>query len=274
MVQEQVSSNFLAGPPADFVAGVARPLQVASGGIESHDPANPETLVYSAVPEPAHVEEAVAAARAALPAWSATTLEQRVAVLRHWQELTKANVDRIADLIVLEMGKVRSECLFEANALGGKVDITLGPESLSRVTDYTVAVNDSRDGHCRFKPHGVMAVIGPFNFPAHLPNGHWVPALLMGNTVVFKPSDKTPATGQLLAELMTEALRAGGAPDGVFNMVQGGAEVRPHLLRDVRSRQACKDHQRQQRTDGEQQDEPAAETRRHRAGPAGRSTVS
>lgn len=230
MVQEQVSSNFLAGPPADFVAGVARPLQVASGGIESHDPANPETLVYSAVPEPAHVEEAVAAARAALPAWSATTLEQRVAVLRHWQELTKANVDRIADLIVLEMGKVRGECLFEANALGGKVDITLGPESLSRVTDYTVAVNDSRDGHCRFKPHGVMAVIGPFNFPAHLPNGHWVPALLTGNTIVFKPSDKTPATGQLLAELMARALEAGGAPAGVFNMVQGGAEVSSNLV--------------------------------------------
>jgi succinylglutamic semialdehyde dehydrogenase len=205
-------------------------LKVASGGIESHDPANPETLVYSAVPEPAHVEEAVAAARAALPTWSGTTLEQRVAVLRHWQELTKANVDRIADLIMLEMGKVRGECLFEANALGGKVDITLGPESLSRVTDYTVSVNDSRDGHCRFKPHGVMAVIGPFNFPAHLPNGHWVPALLTGNTIVFKPSDKTPATGQLLAELMAQALEAGGAPAGVFNMVQGGAEVSSNLV--------------------------------------------
>ncbi|MCH2145916.1 MAG: aldehyde dehydrogenase family protein [Phycisphaerales bacterium] len=227
---DQAASSFLAGPPADFINGSPRVLAQGAGGIESRDPADPDTLVYAAVPEPSHVAEAVAAARHALPAWSATSLEERVAVLRHWQELTRANVDRIADLIMMEMGKVRSECLFEANALGGKVDITLGPESLSRVTDYTVAVNDSRDGHCRFKPHGVMAVIGPFNFPAHLPNGHWVPALLMGNTIVFKPSDKTPATGQLLAELMTEALRAGGAPDGVFNMVQGGAEVSSNLV--------------------------------------------
>lgn len=229
-MDQPASSSFLSGPPADLIAGEARTLSVGPGAIESRNPADPDTLVWSATPEPAHVAEAVAAARAALPAWSATSLEQRVAVLRHWQELTRANVDRIADLILLEMGKVRGECLFEANALGGKVDITLGPESISRVTDYTVPVNETRDGHCRFKPHGVMAVVGPFNFPAHLPNGHWVPALLTGNTVVFKPSDKTPATGQLLAELMAQALEAGGAPAGVFSMVQGGAEVAGELV--------------------------------------------
>ena len=75
-------------------------------------------------------------------------------------------------------------------------------QSLGRVEGYEVPAGETRRGLCRFKPHGVMAVIGPFNFPAHLPNGHFVPALLTGNTVVFKPSEKTPAVGQLLAELM------------------------------------------------------------------------
>ena len=227
------SERFLTASPANLVAGDLRPLAGGDGdAIQSVNPASPDDVVFESPTRRGDVADAVAAARAALPAWSGRSLEERVAVLRRWQALTKANADRIADLIVLEMGKVRGECLFEANALGGKVDITLGPESLSRVTDYTVPVNDSRDGDCRFKPHGVMAVIGPFNFPAHLPNGHWVPALLTGNTIVFKPSDKTPATGQLLAELMQQALDESGAPKGVFNMVQGAADVASTLTAD------------------------------------------
>jgi succinylglutamic semialdehyde dehydrogenase len=77
-----------------------------------------------------------------------------------------------------------------------------------------------------------MAVIGPFNFPAHLANGHMVPALLMGNAVVFKPSDKAPASGAFLAGMLNEALRAelGGAHAGIVNLVQGGAEVASALV--------------------------------------------
>ena len=87
---------------------------------------------------------------------------------------------------------------------------------------YDLAINYTRPGRCRFKPHGVMAVIGPFNFPAHLPNGHIIPALLAGNTVVFKPSDKTPAVGQLLSELLREALDECNMPLGVVNTIHGG----------------------------------------------------
>ncbi|HAW95796.1 MAG TPA: succinylglutamate-semialdehyde dehydrogenase, partial [Phycisphaerales bacterium] len=184
---QTASERFLTHSPANLVAGDFRPLAGGDGDVvRSLNQASPDEVVFESPARLGDVADAVAAARAALPAWSGRSLEERVAVLRRWQELTKANADRIADLIVVEMGKVRGECLFEANALGGKVDITLGPESISRVTDYTVPVNESRDGDCRFKPHGVMAVIGPFNFPAHLPNGHWVPALLTGNTIVFK----------------------------------------------------------------------------------------
>ena len=93
--------------------------------------------------------------------------------------------------------------------------------SLFAKAGYDVRINDARDGVCRFRPHGVMAVIGPFNFPVHLPNGHIAPALLAGNTVIFKPSDKVPACGQLLASMYAEALERVGAPAGTFNLLHG-----------------------------------------------------
>ena len=70
----------------------------------------------------------------------------------------------------------------------------------------------------RHKPHGVLAVLGPYNFPAHLPNGHIVPALIAGNAVVFKPSEKTPATGSFLVD----CFRAAGVPEGVVRVLIGG----------------------------------------------------
>jgi succinylglutamic semialdehyde dehydrogenase len=106
------------------------------------------------------------------------------------------------------------------------VAITLEPSTLARVRDFEVDAGAGKRGSCHFRPLGVMAVIGPFNFPAHLPNGHWVPALLLGNTIVFKPSDRTPAVGQVIAEIAQEA----GLPAGVFNVVQGGADVAARLV--------------------------------------------
>lgn len=189
------------------------------------DPAMPERVVWSGRPVHEHVEEAVAAARRALPAWSTAPLEERIACLRRWQEVSRRHVERMALRITEEMGKTLAESRLEAKALAEKVDITLDRISLSRVSDYDVAVSPTRTGHCRFRPHGVMAVIGPFNFPAHLANGHFVPALLMGNTVVLKPSERTPGTGQLLAELIDQI----GLPAGVFNVIQGGAETARRL---------------------------------------------
>ena len=115
------SERFLTTSPANLVAGDFRPLAGGDGdAIQSVNPASPDDVVFESATRRGDVADAVAAARAALPAWSGRSLEERVSVLRRWQELTKANADRIADLIVLEMGKVRGECLFEANALGGK----------------------------------------------------------------------------------------------------------------------------------------------------------
>ncbi|MGI9013600.1 MAG: succinylglutamate-semialdehyde dehydrogenase [Phycisphaerales bacterium] len=211
-------------PSADYING--RFVPAAGAALTSHNPADPREIVFCGATDITHVDAAVAAAREALPAWARLTIDDRADVLRRWQSVVRANIDRIATLITDEMGKTIAESRLEAGALAAKVDITLGTHSMARVQEYTVSVSDSRAGNCRYKPHGVMAVIGPYNFPAHLPNGHFVPALLMGNTVIFKPSEKTPAVGQLLAELMHEA----EVPHGVFNMIQGAADVAPTLV--------------------------------------------
>ncbi|MHC4991229.1 MAG: aldehyde dehydrogenase family protein [Planctomycetota bacterium] len=211
--------------PGDYVGG--RFLPIPGADLVSHDPAAPSRIVWQGTPCVDHVDAAVDAARAAAGDWATRTRAERAEHLRRWRDVTREHGERIAGLICDEMGKTMAEARFEASALGGKVDLTLDDISLGRVSGYDVDVSPSRQGQCRFKPHGVMAVIGPFNFPAHLPNGQFVPALLMGNTVVFKPSEKTPAVGQLLAELMDEA----GLPPGVFNVVQGGGDVAARLVR-------------------------------------------
>jgi len=222
-----VAAAALTQPPSDYIGGRFVPIACAAehATVVARDPAMPERVVWSGRPAHDHVEEAVAAARRALPAWSAAPIEERIACLRRWQEVTRRDAERLALRITEEMGKTLAESRLEAKALAEKVDITLDSISLSRVTDYDVVVSATRTGRCRFRPHGVMAVIGPFNFPAHLANGHFVPALLLGNTVVLKPSEKTPGTGQLLAELMHET----GVPEGVFNVIQGGAETARRL---------------------------------------------
>lgn len=211
-------------PPSDYIAG--RFVPIPGEAICSRDPADPARIVWSGAPDPAHVEQAVAAARSALPAWAATPLDDRIAFLKRWAEIAARRAADIAGLITDEMGKTLSESLGEAKLLADKVAITLDRVSLSRVTGYELPLGPSRQALCRFKPHGVMAVVAPFNFPAHLANGHFVPALMMGNTIVLKPSEKTPGVGQLLAELMHEI----GVPAGVFNVVQGGGGLAAQLV--------------------------------------------
>ncbi|MBX3408027.1 MAG: aldehyde dehydrogenase family protein [Phycisphaeraceae bacterium] len=220
--------------PSDLIGGEWVALNSGGRGaakLESHNPARPLEIVWSGGTRLAHVESAVAAARRAAPAWAAWGRDSRFNVLRRFADLCKANAAKMAELICDETGKAMWEAKGEAAALASKVDITLDASpigGLRRVEGYEVEVGPQRIGRCWFRPHGVMAVIGPFNFPAHLPNGHIIPALAMGNTLVFKPSDKAPGVGQLLVELLAEALAKENAPDkgrGVVNLVQGGAEI-------------------------------------------------
>jgi len=217
--------------PCDIIAG--RPRPIPGRALVSRDPAEPGSVVWSGAPSPSHADDAVAAAAGALGAWSRWPIEERAGVLERYRELVREHADDLAGLISRETGKALWDCKGEAAALAGKVDITLERgrhAGRERVAGFSLELAASREGRCWFRPHGVMAVVGPFNFPAHLPNGHIVPALLMGNTVVLKPSDKTPATGQLLVELFQLALDQADAPPGVVNLVQGGADTAQRLI--------------------------------------------
>ncbi len=225
------SANGSSRPPSHLIGGVWSPINGAD--IVSNNPAHPARVVWSGASRSGDVHAAVHAARAALPAWSRWPMERRADALRRFAELARASKDRVADLICEETGKAMWESQAEAGLISGKVDITLEEGVRSgrhRVETFEFPMGGAKIARCHFRPHGVMAVVGPYNFPAHLPNGHIVPALLTGNTVVFKPSDKAPAVGQLLVELLDEALRASDAPAGVVNLVQGKADTASALV--------------------------------------------
>ena len=122
-----------------------------------------------------------------------------------------------AELIARETGKPFWEAKTEVNSVIAKVEISINAYSERTPTNRLEAAMGNKVT-VRHKPHGVLAVLGPYNFPAHLPNGHIVPALIAGNAVVFKPSEKTPATGAFLVECFHEA----GVPEGVLRLLIGG----------------------------------------------------
>lgn len=228
-MSEAVRRALLNHDPSDFIAGRFRPLCADAQGngelVASHDPAQPDLEVWRGAAQLEHVESAVDAARAAAPFWRAAGEANRRATVSALRDAFTRHEDRIARLITLENGKTLSESRLEAKALSEKIAIALEPQSGERVRGFDFEVTPTRRGVCTFRPHGVMAVLGPFNFPAHLPNGHIVPALLAGNTIVFKPSERTPAVGQLLAECADIA----GVPPGVFNVIAGGPRIAAHL---------------------------------------------
>ncbi|MBK6534602.1 MAG: aldehyde dehydrogenase family protein [Deltaproteobacteria bacterium] len=163
-----------------------------------------------------HVDDAVASARAAQPSWDALGLDARAASSPGSRDALAQHENALALAISREMGKVIREARAEVKAMIAKVDITL-TEGLALVRDTTLDARFS----WRWRPHGCLAVLGPFNFPLHLPHGHIVPALLMGNTVVFKPSEITPGCAAVYARVVESV----GFPSGVFNMVQGDGIV-------------------------------------------------
>ncbi|MCB0357069.1 MAG: succinylglutamate-semialdehyde dehydrogenase, partial [Bdellovibrionales bacterium] len=151
---------------------------------------------------------------------------QRFELLQKLKQVYTTNAEKLAQIISRETGKPQWEAVSEVNAMIGKIMITID-HSMKLVAENRVEnALPGVDGYVRFKPRGVMAVIGPFNFPGHLPNGHIIPALATGNTIVFKPSDKTPAVGQFMAQMIHEA----GFPKGVFNLVQGLGETGKRLV--------------------------------------------
>ncbi len=182
----------------------------------SREPATGATLWEGAQSD---VNVEVARAREAWPKWAAASLNDRIEVVRRFSNIARDAEDELADLIARETGKPVWEARTEVAAIVGKVDISVKAYA-DRTSQRRVEGSGARNA-LRHKPHGVLAVLGPYNFPAHLPNGHIIPALIAGNTVVFKPSEKTPAVGEKLIELYHRA----GIPQDVVRLVQGGPDV-------------------------------------------------
>ena len=185
--------------------------------LTSTEPATGDTLWTGEEGSP---DAEVAAARAAWAGWASRSLAYRVETLRRFANLVLGKAKPFADLIARETGKPLWEARTEVEAVMNKVDISVeayAERSAQRRHDGALGARVA----VRHKPHGVLAVLGPYNFPAHLPNGHIVPALLAGNALVFKPSEKTPAVGAYLTALYHEA----GVPEGVVRCVQGGPNV-------------------------------------------------
>ena len=165
------------------------------------------------------VAAAAARARAVASDWARTSLATRIAITRAFKAAVEAEADAFARLIARETGKPLWETRTEVASVAAKVEISITAQA-ERAGEKAAEAAGVRQ-MLRHKPHGVLAVLGPYNFPAHLPNGHIVPALLAGNVVVFKPSEQTPAVADFMAGLWAKA----GLPEGVLNLVHGGGDV-------------------------------------------------
>lgn len=196
--------------------------EAAAAEIVSFEPATGEELWRGRI---GNVDEVVARARRAWPAWAAQPLATRIELVRRFANEVRKESDALATLIARETGKPLWEARTEVETVVNKVEISIrsyaertSQRKLDSALQGTAAV--------RHKPHGVMAVLGPYNFPAHLPNGHIVPALIAGNAVVFKPSEKTPATGELLAQCYHRA----GISAAVVQVLVGGPDQGKELV--------------------------------------------
>ncbi|MCQ3002550.1 succinylglutamate-semialdehyde dehydrogenase [Pseudomonas syringae] len=167
----------------------------------------------------AQVDVAVQAARQAFPAWASRTLEDRITVLEAFAASLKNQADVLAQCIGEETGKPLWESATEVTSMVNKIAISV--QSYRERTGEKSGPLGDANAVLRHKPHGVVAVFGPYNFPGHLPNGHIVPALLAGNAVVFKPSELTPKVAELTVKCWIEA----GLPAGVLNLLQGGRDT-------------------------------------------------
>ncbi len=188
------------------------------------DPAYGEVTWLGASAAARDVDQAVNAARAAFDDWRRTPAATRDAIARAFAKTIGRRSEELAQAISASMGKPLWESRTEVAAVIGKIEISIRMREERAGEHHETAPFGALS--LAHRPLGVMAVFGPFNFPAHLPNGHIVPALLAGNTIVFKPSELAPLPASIMAEAWEEA----GLPAGVFNLVQGGRETGAAVL--------------------------------------------
>ncbi len=205
-----IANNWVVGTGKEFI---------------STNPASGHMTWEGAAATRTEVERAVQAARKATVSWATIGVHGRVGYLETFCDILSERKEHFIHVISQDTGKPLWESRTEVDAMVAKIALSIQAYE----TFCHPAQNDFPQGTSavRFKPHGVVAVLGPFNLPGHLPNAHMVPALIAGNTVVFKPSELTPAVGRELAELWLAA----DLPAGVFNMLQGGADTGRCLIK-------------------------------------------
>jgi 1-pyrroline-5-carboxylate dehydrogenase len=191
----------------------------ASGEFEVRSPIDPNILLGTfAAGGEEHVREAVAAANEAFPGWSRQDWRERAGIARKTADAIEDRLFKLAALLTYEAGKTRYEALAEVGEAAAMLRYYC--DVYEENDGYTTVMNSSAPGEeCRsvMRPYGVWAVISPFNFPIALAAGMITGALLTGNTVVFKPTSKTPLAGVTLYRLFAAA----GVPPGALNLVTG-----------------------------------------------------
>jgi succinylglutamic semialdehyde dehydrogenase len=209
----------------DYIAGEFHPPTDPTGEFTVASPAALKDEIAKIKYSFSDIDRAVQCARDAFKKWRLLPQGERNEIVMRYHGAIAKREAIFVETIARETGKPLWEAKSEFSVILNKFEITIR-ESLPLIADQEIQnVMPDTLGTARYRPLGVMVVIGPFNFPGHLPNGHIVPALLTGNTVIFKPSEKTPMTGQLLAEAAHEA----GFPPGVFNLLQGERELSRRL---------------------------------------------
>ena len=191
--------------------------------LQTTNPATGENYYRANMASADQVEDAIQGARLGQADWSDKTLEDRIQILTKYADLVETHADILAEIISIETGKPLWESKTEALATKNKIAISI--QSFHERTGTKIKAGDITQ-QVIHKPHGVMAVLGPYNFPAHLPNGHIVPALLAGNAVVFKPSECTPWSGEYLVSILVQA----GVPARAVQFVVGDGSIGQQLV--------------------------------------------
>ncbi len=198
--------------------------------ITKYSPADLSVKLWDATVHLDHIEAVIVSAQTGFEGWRKISFADRVTYLKKYQEAVRAKKNEIATALAWEVGKPYWEALTEAQALDSKVSVTI-TDSLKRIEQETIKeVMPKIDGHVVYKPLGPCFVIGPFNFPCHLANGQILSALLAGNSVIFKPSEKTIYSAQLMMECFHEA----GFPPGVINFINGTGATAGKITSDKR----------------------------------------
>ncbi|MGH6933693.1 MAG: CoA-acylating methylmalonate-semialdehyde dehydrogenase [Dongiaceae bacterium] len=207
-----------------FING--KPVQGTSGRFgDVFNPATGEKAAQVPLASKAEMDQAIAAAKAALPAWSATPPLQRARILFKFKQLAEANLDAMAALVTAEHGKIHSDAKGSCSRGLEVVEFACGIPQLLK-GEFSENVGTNVDSWSIRQPVGVCAGITPFNFPAMVPMWMFPMALACGNTFILKPSEKDPSTSLLIADLMKQA----GLPDGVLNVVNGDKEAVDAIL--------------------------------------------